>query len=50
MKDILKLFNKQSFLCAFVIWIILNITGIQNMFFQGKNLILTLIIKVLHLI
>ena len=50
MKSIFKLINRQALLCVFIIWIILNVTGIQNMFFQGKDLILTLIIKVLHLI
>ena len=50
MKNILKIFNKQAFICTFIIWIILNISGIQNMFFQNDDFALTIAIKAMHLI
>ena len=50
MNDIKKLFNKRVFLYAFLIWVNLNISGIQNIYFSEGKMSTIIIIKIIHLI
>ena len=50
MKNIFKLFNKRVFVYTFIIWLILNVSGIQNMYFYGGKIFTTMLVKILHLI
>lgn len=50
MKKILKLINVRALIYAFLIWLNLNITGIQNLYFSEGNLSTIIIVKILHLI
>ena len=44
-----KIFNKYVFLCTFLIWRNLNISGIQNNCFYPGETLKVIIIKILHL-
>lgn len=50
MKEIYQKFNKTAFIYTFVIWIILNVFGIQNMYFYGGHILISIIIKALHML
>ena len=47
MNDIKKLFNKRVFLYAFLIWVNLNISGIQNIYFSEGKMSTIIIIKII---
>ena len=47
--DILRKFNKKVFLCAFILWFILNISGIQKIFFSTDITMTAIIVKIIHL-
>ncbi len=49
MKNISELFNKKVFSIAFIIWTILNISGIQSIYFIEQTSLKISIIKILHL-
>lgn len=49
MKSIFKLLTNKVFIFTFVVWMIINMTGIHNIYFFGGNLAKVLIIKILHL-
>ena len=49
MKHISKIFNMRVFIYTFLIWLNLNISGIQNIYFsEGKNLTI-IVVKILHI-
>lgn len=50
MKELYQQFNKTTFIYTFIIWIILNAFGIQNMYFYGGHILTTIIIKALHML
>lgn len=50
MKNILKFINVRALIYAFLIWLNLNITGIQNLYFSEGNLSTIIIVKILHLL
>lgn len=50
MKNISKILNVRALIYAFLIWLNLNITGIQNLYFSKGNLSTIIIVKILHLI
>lgn len=50
MKNISKILNVRALIYAFLIWLNLNITGIQNLYFSEGNLSTIIIVKILHLI
>ena len=50
MKKLFEQFNKTAFIYTVVIWLILNVFGIQNMYFYGGNIAVTMIVKVLHIL
>ena len=50
MKKIAEIFDIKIFLYAFVIWLSLNISGIQNLYFSTDITTITIIVKALHLI
>ena len=50
MKNISKILKIRAFIYAFLIWINLNISGIQNIYFSEGNISTIIIIKILHLL
>lgn len=50
MKELYQQFNKTVFIYTFVVWSILNVFGIQNMYFYGGHILTTIIIKALHML
>lgn len=50
MKKLYEQFNKTAFIYTVVIWLILNVFGIQNMYFYSGDFTITIIIKILHII
>ena len=49
MRNKLKIFNKRVFAYAFLIWLNLNISGIQNLYFSNGKTLTIIIVKILHL-
>ena len=50
MKKFFKIIDIRAFIYVFLIWLNLNISGIQNIFFSKGNITTIIIIKILHLI
>ena len=46
----MKKIDKYPVIIAFVIWCIINISGITKLYFSGGNILLVAIIKIAHLI
>lgn len=43
-----RLFNMQTFIVTIFIWLNLNISGIQNIYFSGGTTLTIIVIKILH--
>lgn len=49
MKNFFKMFNKAVLIYTLIIWLILNVFGIQNMYFYGGEITTTIVVKILHI-
>jgi len=45
-----KIINKKVFLFTFVIWLIIHVSGIPNLYFITETTITSIIVKILHLV
>lgn len=50
MNNLKKLFNKEVGIFAFVIWTIMNVTRIQDIYFSTNLIVTNAVVKILHLI
>ena len=50
MNNLKKLFNKEVGIFAFVIWTIMNVTRIQDIYFSTSLIVTNAVVKILHLI
>ena len=50
MNDLKKIFNMKVGIFTFVIWTIINITKIQDIYFSTNLIITNAVVKILHLL